>query len=400
MGREDDSRSRDAEWLDPGHVDVLDSMGRPGRRWSVVLLLVVAGLIAALLYPTLRHAGTPSAAPAPTAPTAGRSSPAGGYPGPAVASQPVTVTEVGHRLLGVTAGWELFGRGPGAVVRIQPALGRITRTEVPGLQSSGPVSFVVGADGVIIRPLDLVAGYAVPDGQPARELRGALSRHGPAFAGPDAGHVWVETDVGDHKTMVLVGMDGRPTHVSIRIPGDSAGYVASDGAGYLLVTSTGGVYDARPDGLRRVTTGVVLAVGRTRWLTVECDDQHRCATVVIDRVSGARRVLAGVPAAVNSAAGVISPDGSMAVVLPISPAGTATLHLVDLGSGADHPLAVTIDRGSFNDGILVWSPDSRRLFVAAAGGRLLVVDAYNGDARDLGVALPHISQVGVRSRPQ
>lgn len=400
MGRADDSRSRDAEWLDPGHVDVLDSMGRPGRRWSVVLLLVVAGLIAALLYPTLRHAGTPSAAPAPTAPTAGRSSPAGGYPGPAVASQPVTVTEVGHRLLGVTAGWELFGRGPGAVVRIQPALGRITRTEVPGLQSSGPVSFTVGADGVIIRPLDLVAGYAVPDGQPARELRGALSRHGPVFAGPDAGHVWVETDVGDHKTMVLVGMDGRPTHVSIRIPGDSAGYVASDGAGYLLVTSTGGVYDARPDGLRRVTTGVVLAAGPTRWLTVECEDQHRCATVVIDRVSGARRVLAGVPAAVNSAAGVISPDGSMAVVLPISPAGTATLHLVDLGSGADHPLAVTTDRGSFNDGTLVWSPDSRRLFVAAAGGRLLVVDAYNGAARDLGVALPHISQVGVRSRPQ
>jgi len=384
------------EWLDAGQPDVLDSVGRPKGRWSVGLVLVVVGLSAAVLA-TMRHEGTPAASPTPTAPTAGRSSPAGGSPAPAVAPNPVVVTEVGHRLLGATADWELFGRGPGVVVRIQPALGRITNTEVPGLQSSGPVSFVVGADGVIVRPLDVVAGYAVPDGQPARELRGALSQHGPAFAGPDAGHVWVETDVGDHRTMVLVGMDGRPTHVSIRIPGDGTGYVASDGAGYLLVTATGGVYDARPDGVRRVTVGVVLAVGPTRWLTMECDDQHRCATVVIDRVSGARRILAGAVAAANASLGVISPDGSTAVVLPVGPSGTATLHLVDLGSGADQPLAVSTDQGSFNDGILAWSPDSRRLFVAAAGGRLLAVDAHTGGVRDLGVALPQISQLAVRS---
>lgn len=389
------------EWLDPGQPDVLDSMGRPKGRWSVGLVLVVVGLSAAVLA-TMRHEGTPSASPTPTAPTAGRSSPAGGSTGAAAAPHPVVVTEVGHRLWGVTADWELFGRGPGELVRIQPALGRITRTEVPELQSSGPVSFVVGADGVIIRPLDVVAGYAVPDGQPARELRGALSQHGPAFAGPDAGHVWVETDVGDNKTMVLVGIDGRPTHVSIRIPGDSTGFVASDGAGYLLVTSTGGVYDARPDGLRRVTVGVVLAVGPTRWLTMECDGQHRCATVVFDRVSGARRILAGAGAvavaAANASPGVISPDGSTAAVLPVGPSGTATLHLVDLGSGADQPLAVSTDQGSFNDGILAWSPDSRRLFVAAAGGRLFAVDAHTGDVRDLGVALPPISQLAVRSR--
>src|SRR5689334_9274203 len=65
----------------------------------------------------------------------------------------ITRQEAGRPLLGVTAGWELFGWGPEALVRIELARGRVTRTTVEPPNSSGPVSFVVGRDWAVVRPL-------------------------------------------------------------------------------------------------------------------------------------------------------------------------------------------------------------------------------------------------------
>ena len=90
-------------------------------------------------------------------------------PAPPAHSQ-VMVTGVGHRLLGVRAGWELLGYGPYRAVRVQLAQGRVTQTVVPGLGSTGPFSFVAGPSQVIIRPWDFEPGYLVADGQPARPL--------------------------------------------------------------------------------------------------------------------------------------------------------------------------------------------------------------------------------------
>jgi hypothetical protein len=89
----------------------------------------------------------------------------------------------------------------------------------------------------------------------------------------------------------LISADGRPTRVSIPIPAGLSAQAVSDGAGYLLFSGTGGVYDARPGGLHRITTGSLLAAGPTGWLATDCDDDHRCVTVLIDRASGARRVV-------------------------------------------------------------------------------------------------------------
>jgi len=356
----------------------------------------VAGLVAVVVVATIEHGRVPSDPPKRTPPPAVRSS----APGTSTTAPvtPVVVSEMGHRLLGVTAGWELFGRGPGEVVRLQLALGRITRTTVPSLQSTGPVSFVVGPDEVMIRPWDLVPGYLVPDGQPPRGLPAVLSGGGLAVPGPDPGHVWVQTEGGDRMAMALVGWDGSKTGVTVPIP--ASAWVTSDGGGYLLVTGTGGVYEARPDGLRRVTTGAVLAVGPTRWLTVECDDQYHCVNVVIDRANRARRVLARSVGDANAPPGVISPDGSIAAVLRVDSTGQPTLDLLDLASGTHHSLAVSIEQRWFDTGGVTWSPDSRWLFVAAANGKLLVVDAPTRRIRDLGVALPEISQVALRSAPR
>jgi hypothetical protein len=279
---------------------------------------------------------------------------------------------------------------PDELVRVQLAKGRLTRTTVPALLSTGPVSFLVQPRTVIIRPLDLVPGYLVPDGRPADRLSGVLSLGGPAIPGPKPGQVWVQTDTGKHAAMTLVGSDGGATGVTIPIP--SGSYVTSDGAGYPLFTGPDGAYDAQPDGLHRITTGTVLALGPTRWLTVECDDQDRCENVVIDRGSGKRRILRGPVLHLTPHAGVISPDGSTAAV-----AGQATLHLLDLKRGTDHWLAVPIDQGAaFDNETVAWSPESRWLFVAGLKGKLLVVDTHTHRVHHLGLALPPITQVAVR----
>src|ERR1022692_5095392 len=129
----------------PERPEVLQFGSLRQRRWRrprwlapVVMLLIAAG-VAVVVVVTAAPGKKHSAAH-----------------GPGTAHGPVTVTSVGHPLLGVRAGWELFGWGSGEVVRIQLAAGRITRTTVPPLQSTGPVTFLTGPHQVIIRPLDFV----------------------------------------------------------------------------------------------------------------------------------------------------------------------------------------------------------------------------------------------------
>lgn len=399
VARDGDTEPGGVEWLDVVESGGPNDSGPSRQRWRRWSLLFGAGvLVTAAVLSGGRHGKVGPTAPAPS--TTGAQSPTGVPPSPLATAAPAptapVVRSVGRSLLGVTAHWELFGRGPDAVVRIQLAAGRITRTPMPALLSSGPMSFVVCPDRVIIRPLDAVPGYAVVDGRPARGLRGALSHDGPALPGPNGSVVWVGTNDADPVSMTLTSVDGKPTGVSVRSP-RGVELATADGAGYLVVPDVGGVYDARPDGLRRITTGELLAVGPTRWLTTECDDRHRCATVVIDRRSGARRVLGPPLGGVDAPHGVIAPDGSRAALLRGGPDGTPTVHLLDLGSGTDRRLAVDMS-DDYPSGSLVWSPDSRWLFVAAAHGRVSVVDPRTGRARDLGVALPQIVQLGIRDR--
>jgi hypothetical protein len=327
----------------------------------------------------------------------------------------VSVTTLGQPLLGVHAGWELFGRGSGVVVRIQFTLGRITRTVHPGLMSGGPVTFVTDAEGALVRPIDFVPGYLIPDGEPAREAPGALDAGGPAFPGPDPRHLWVSSSTSDNR-MVLVGVDGRRTGPPIAAPPQSSPINTSllavpDQSGYLLFPGTGGAYDVRPGDTSRVTTGTVLAVGPTRWLTAECDSNARCRPVVTDRSTGMRYPLSTrlplgnrLNGAVQPTIGVISADGTSAAVLVGSP--QARVEIIDLGTGAAHALPLRIDLSELDMGwaweSMAWSPDSRWLFVAASGG-LYAVSQRTGKvtslSRTLGPALPQLFQLSMRNIP-
>jgi hypothetical protein len=354
---------------------------RPPPRWlpAAVTVLMIAGVAAGVVV-TVARGKKPPARPATATVTA-----------------PVTVTRLGHPLLGVRAGWDLFalGRGKSALggdvlVRIQLARGRITRTAVSPLDSDGPVSFLAGPDEVIIRPLDFVPGYLVPDGQPARGLRAALSHGGVVFPGPRPGQLWAQPANGRRAPMSLIGPTGRKLGPAIQVPADGYWPIAADGSGYLLIHWRGAVYDARPGGRRRVTAGTVAAVGRRH--------RHRCADIVIDSATGARRLLARHRIDVT-VPGAISPDGSTAALFLAGHAGKITIHLLSLISGTDRGVPVNADRQSLGADSLAWSPDSRWLFVAAAHGKLVAVNASTGRARGLGAALPLVSQLTVRAGP-
>lgn len=418
MSRGDDVPPDDVEFLDVGPQRGVGATSRLRRRPRLLLLLVAAAAVAVAVIAVVRSGGSPAGSPTIPPRAAG---PRSSAPGPSstassgVSTSTVSVTILGHPLLGVHARWELFGRGPGVVVRIQFARGRITRTAHPALLSSGPVTFVTDAEGALVRPVDFVPGYLIPDGEPAREAPGALGAGGPVFPGPDPRHLWVSSGTNDDR-MVLVGVDGRRTGPPITAPPQSSPVNPSllaipDQTGYLLFPGIGGLYDVRPGGTSRVTTGTVLAVGPTRWLIAECNSHARCRPVVIDRSTGMRYPLSTrVPlstrlkGAVQSTAGVISPDGATAAVLVGSP--QARIEIIDLATGTARALPLRIDLSEVDMGwageTMAWSPDSQWLFVAARGD-LDAVNQRTGQitnlSHTLGPALPQLFQLSMRNVP-
>ena len=308
---------------------------------------------------------------------------------------PVQVTGAGHPLLGVRAGWELFGLGPGEVVRIQLAQARITRTAFPGLQSSGPVTLLAGPHQVIVRPLDYVPGYLVPDGQTARPLRGPLSSGGVILPGPRPGEFWMESGDGAHMSMLLVGPGGNRLGLAVPTPMLS-GWPFPDGRGYLMVQRRAGVYDQGPGWRRFVTSGAIAAVGPARWLAVECPQGH-CRYLVISPASRSRYLLAGrAPAARSIApfAGAVSPDGQFAALIVYGRDGKPFLRLLDLVSCA---MLLSFPVNPDTPGNAVWSPDSRWLFALSPDGRLLAINPVTQAVQGIGVSLPPLTELAVRA---
>jgi hypothetical protein len=329
---------------------------------------------------------------------------------------PVRVTVVGHRLLGVTAGWELFARGPDDLLQIQLARGRIAQTYVPPLGDPNPdVAFVIGARAVVIKSADVVPAYLVPDGGQARLLAGPLAGGGPLVPGPAGAQAgWVTSGSLTWPALSLVTLTGHRSGPVIRFPRGGPQVPAtavSDGRGYVLViTGSLTVYDAGPGWVRPVPSTVV-AVGPASWLVVTCDPQYQhCRNEVIDAADGSRHILPG-PAAAGPSyyswppTGVIAPDGSTAAVAESGRDGRLTVHLIELRTGTTKDLGLQLgvpgtDRpldADSNAHSMTWSPDSRWLFVVAAGGRLVVVNARTGRTESLGVALPTVYQVAIRA---
>ncbi len=366
-----------------GPVDVVGFGGpsHPSWRWLSRLALACV-VVAAVVVVVVRSGGHHRPAP-PTAPS----------------PPPVAVTDVGHSILGVRAGWELFALQQRALVWLQFASGRVTRTTLPPPEGDGIVSVVPAPAAVLIRPLDNVPGYLVPDGQPARQLTGFLARGALLLPGPGPAEVW---DIGATGPISLVGINGKlqVAHLAAapgQFPPQSA---MADGRGNVLILDNSGqLYDAG-NGLLRPVGALVVAVGPRNWLGQNCGQGDSCHDVVINAATGASRVLPGSPPAVVNLpwpeqAGAVSPDGSTAAVIAQGPDNDTVLELVNLGSGAVTPVAVPVPAAASSQTI-AWSPDSRWLFVVTAHGTLAAVDVRTGQVHDLGLGLSGLSQIVIR----
>lgn len=384
------------EWLDLDSPDTMPSSQRRPfpARLKIGMVLAVLALLAFVVTTQRARQSSIRAVPGPAQRTSTVLDPTAAPSTIDAPPPPVSLITLGHPVLGVTEGWELYGRAPGMLVRIQLARGLITRTVVPGLLSSGPVSFVASADGAIVRPIDRVPGYRVTNDRWPDPIALAPGSGGPVFPGPSPSTVWMQTGDDVRPTLTLSELDGNRPTASIVMPADSSPLQAStDGAGYLLFTRPDGTYQARPGVLRRLTSGTVLAAGPTGWVDARCDSRHRCALSLISRANGSRRSLGyetgGLPG------GAVSPDGSTAAILEASPAGAVRLYLLDLSSGNRRPVTVAMS-SRVQIGTIVFSPDSRWLFAVTARGKVTVIDPRTAGVTDLGAPLPALSQLAVK----
>src|SRR5581483_8533137 len=110
---------------------------------------------------------------------------------------------------------------------------------------------------------------------------------------------------------------------------------------------------------------------------------------------GERRVIGPTTAPSSLAPGVVSPDGRLAAVARPSANRRFAIDLIQLGSGAERTV-LDIPDAVFDDQTMVWSPDSRYLFVIGAGGSIQVIDSRSLQHVDLGVQLPSALQLAIR----
>src|SRR5262249_2986156 len=120
----------------------------------------------------------------------------------------------------------------------------------------------------------------------------------------------------------------------------------------------------------------------------------RCASLVVDRATGARHRL-GSPLPVDgpAPAGVISPDGRTAAVIENDRPG-AGIHVIDLDSVSD--IVVSLPTVVGTGATMLWSPDSQWLFVTGSGGEFYPVSMQGLGVSVFTVDLPRIRATAVR----
>lgn len=325
-------------------------------------------------------------------------------------SQPPTPGSEGWELVGYRAGGA-SGADPGLLVRFDPT-GTVITTQVPALFGDGPASFAVTDTAAIVLPGSAGGDrFVVADGRPAAPAPRDLAAAGAVFPGTDGQHVWAARSpsgqpVAAPGAMTLAEMtaDGAATGVTIPIPeaiSATAWFsLASDGAGHVLASGVGGVYDLHPEGARLVTHGQLLAKGPTGYLAWECDEAGNCAMVVIDRSDRARRTVPNLAFNVTSgstAQGAISPDGRLAALFGFGGPDGLAVNLIDLATGAFHTVSARPPHGYLDTTttLLAFTPDSKYLLAATAAG-VVPIDTASGLAGDP-LPVPTLDTIAMRA---
>ena len=362
--------------------------------WGLGLGVVLAAVTVSAVL-TLFRALAPLLAPSPTPspPTASDQ----GLPPAAAPTAPGPVEPAGDVRLPGAGPDVVLVQSTAAIYRIDLATGRVVRTVTPELTQFS--SFVAQPGWVVSKTVDSDSGVVVRDGRPAEPLPPGLRGNGRVY--PAGGErLWLVPEDATHgyRTATKVDLDGhRVGKATIRLP-DELGLPNSDQDGQLLVTNAGGAYRAGPDGLRRLGSGQLLAIGTHHVLTWDCDDQARCNAYRTLRATGRRTVLTADHKAVlnvyqgdqnhaSSYQGVLSPDGAHAA-LAAEPQGTndGPLVVLDLAAGREDVLPGSTTSTNPNAQV-AWTANSRWL-LALTDNQLRAYDTTTRTVRTLSVGEP------------
>jgi hypothetical protein len=382
-------------------VEVLDTRaGRdaPRSRRTVLVLVLVAALLAGVAVLLTRTTPASGPRPSPTAPAPAPSDP------PTATRDRVPTRRVVLRQDGPTPALgtgTLYLRSADTVFRVELGTGRVTATPAP-VTAQGPVSFVAGPTGVLVRPLEDTAGLLVPDAGAARPLRGLL-RAGAQVLPASRGRLWVGVfQDGRSAAFVLTSFDGTPTWTSVR----EDGYFLPDGTGGLLLVDPGGVYELVRGRWRRLAVGTALATGPRYHLLATCSGTMFCETVSLVRHDrqGKRPqqpVLEDLDLPLPGG-GSLSADGRF-LVTPTTDdpdaQGDGRALVLELDTGRVLKQMVVPTTSSDVSGVAAWSSDGRRL-VGLDQGQLFVLDLGTGATTRPDLGLPagtQLVQLALRS---
>ncbi|RYF05929.1 MAG: hypothetical protein EOO40_09780 [Deltaproteobacteria bacterium] len=201
----------------------------------------------------------------------------------------------------------------------------------------------------------------------------------------------------------------------VRLPGAGSDVVFAQSAAaiYRINLATGAVvrtntpeltqfsscaYQAGPDGLRRLASGQLLAVGTHQVLSWDCNDQAQCNAYRTVRATGRRTLVLVARRAVldvyqgdqddaSSSRGVLSPDGTHAALAGSSrPGNDRPLFVLDLRTGRDDLLPGSTADVNPNAQV-AWTANSRWL-LALTDNQLRAYDTTTGTVQTLSVGEP------------
>lgn len=312
---------------------------------------------------------------------------------PVITTESPTKPQTSTAELTLSGDWEIIAYADGELVRIELHSGKVTRTPVNQLPAEPPISLLATRDRVLVRSWDNGHVALVPDGKPARPNGGLIGSGMVVLPGPEPGQLWTQRPTTDGMVLTPATLNGDKAGPAVRLP--SGFFVTtSDERGGVLVDGVNGTYAADRSGIRRITDGAVLAIGRDHLLTEVCDERARCHNEVVDRTDGTVRQLGSRFAKDRLTEGKISVDGRYAAMVPANVDGDLESHLVDLRTGRSHVLEVNPGE-AHTPSAMAWSPDGNWLLVVSDGD-IQVVDPVSRQVRSLGVRIPGVEAVAVR----
>ena len=193
-----------------------------------------------------------------------------------------------------------------------------------------------------------------------------------------------------------VNVNDRPERKQTIRLSDEIGLPSGDAAHYLFATNSGGTYQFTPSGVRKLTTGALLAVGRHHLLVWDCDKKARCNPYRLDRTHDRRTTIPAARKAIlklyqgnlgqaeGFGGGDLSPDGTQtALRYPGNRLDSWPIAVVDLTTGQTHTLP-----GNFTDtnpnSQFAWTANSR-YFLAITDHQMRAYDTTTRTTRTITV---------------